>query len=359
MAFYQIGIEPRYALPFPFGAGLGILLFAGIALGFGWLIETELRRDPRSFRWCVPLALLVVAATATSTLSRFFFMLHAGAYGIAAALWVRRRRAPWLLWAPSLFLAGLLTLGSVYGVSWLRGKAYPIAGTGQILPELTPGFRWRELLEEDPQPLRAQAAVQLRPSRPDARPARPARPPIERSPEEVERAGAVRYLREIPALFVRRWIGLEGLMAVSSHPHLGPALLREALFERPPPDGLGVYQEIARASSYRRVGRFAPMTLPGFLGVAYYSGSMLVVLLSCWAMAFALTAADLGLERMGVRPWARAAGGATVGYLVVQANMMTSTVRAIAGVLAVLFLIGLLERWLEIEPREPHRSGPG
>jgi len=81
-------------------------------------------------------------------------------------------------------------------------------------------------------------------------------------------------------LFIDRWVGIEGLMAISSYPHQSFKLLKLALAENFANTGTSFYdKEIAKQ-------QFSPkalitnhfITLPGVIGFLYYPGSFLFLI---------------------------------------------------------------------------------
>lgn len=88
------------------------------------------------------------------------------------------------------------------------------------------------------------------------------------------------FLPDISALVVDRWIGLEGVMAVSAYPEKGSALLLDAVTEKREIGKTTKFQEICN-SHYRWVDantwQFA--SLPGAAAFFYFSGSLWVVML--------------------------------------------------------------------------------
>ena len=84
-------------------------------------------------------------------------------------------------------------------------------------------------------------------------------------------------------LFIDRWVGIEGVMAVSSYPQLGWRLLKEAWGERYSNFGASMYDlKIAgnvskEYSDWMVKNRKHFITLPGVIAFFYYSGSFVVL----------------------------------------------------------------------------------
>ncbi len=78
--------------------------------------------------------------------------------------------------------------------------------------------------------------------------------------------------------FICRWVGLEGVMGVSSFPDKGWPLFKEALTERFQSTGTSFYdRRLVKDSPYRREGIEEKhfITLPGLVAFLYYPGSVI------------------------------------------------------------------------------------
>jgi hypothetical protein len=155
------------------------------------------------------------------------------------------------------------------------------------------------------------------------------------STDAIQRIG-----RQVGRLFVDRWVGLEGVLAVSSHLDLGPGLLKMGALERP---GMGVdalYQKIAR-STYVRSEDFTFMTIPGPIAFLFYSGSMVIVTIGTAALFLVgyLTErfADVWLRT----PPASAVVGSALAYLIVQLNFPRTLLFFVIEIAFALALLGL------------------
>lgn len=80
------------------------------------------------------------------------------------------------------------------------------------------------------------------------------------------------------SLIVDRWLGVEGLMVISSYPHKNIGLLKEATLEKAELGKVGMYQKIANSHYVNMdTSRFMFATIPGPIAFFYYSGSLVVV----------------------------------------------------------------------------------
>jgi hypothetical protein len=99
---------------------------------------------------------------------------------------------------------------------------------------------------------------------------------------------------QLSRLFVDRWIGIEGVLAVSSYPRIGFPLFIEAL--REDPKGGTLYQTIAKSGATISK-RFTFGTLPGIAGVLFYSGSFAVVLCGTMLITILMLATEYAALR--------------------------------------------------------------
>lgn len=133
----------------------------------------------------------------------------------------------------------------------------------------------------------------------------------------IKRLGWMWY--EFRHLFIGRWIGVEGVMAVSSAKGLGPELFRDGLFERGEAGVNSIYQKIAQAD-YEQYSNLIFMTIPGPVAFLYYSGSYVIVAIGM-AIIFCV---GYTIERFADRsvrnPVVSSLVGASLAYLFVQLN---------------------------------------
>ena len=126
-------------------------------------------------------------------------------------------------------------------------------------------------------------------------------------------------LPRILSLVIDRWIGLEGVMAVSAYPEKSNKLLFEALTEK---RGIGTttkFQEIAN-SHYRwvdaSVWQFA--SLPGAAAFFYFSGSLWVVMLGMAGFALLLQLSEQFIFRLTSNPLLCSLFGLTLANTISQ-----------------------------------------
>jgi hypothetical protein len=108
-------------------------------------------------------------------------------------------------------------------------------------------------------------------------------------------------LRQVTRLFVDRWIGLEGVLAVSSYRALGYDLLAQAVRENQRTGNDSLYQAISN-SPYKASQRFTFLTLPGLVGVLFYSGSLAAVFTGTLLVTLLIVGTELIAFRITSNP---------------------------------------------------------
>jgi uncharacterized membrane protein len=87
---------------------------------------------------------------------------------------------------------------------------------------------------------------------------------------------------------VGRWVGLEGVAAISAHPDQGWPLFVRALKEVKSYDGASFYDSIivAKDSAYANISEknYYAITLPGLIGFSYYAGSYWLVFIATFLL---------------------------------------------------------------------------
>ncbi|EUJ10036.1 hypothetical protein Meth11DRAFT_0847 [Methylophilaceae bacterium 11] len=87
-------------------------------------------------------------------------------------------------------------------------------------------------------------------------------------------------------LFVDRWVGMEGVMAVSSYPHLSWDLFKTALKEKYNENDTSFYDNNIIDSAYENTDKTKHhfISLPGIVAFFYYPGSLLFLFFSMFAL---------------------------------------------------------------------------
>ncbi len=154
---------------------------------------------------------------------------------------------------------------------------------------------------------------------------------------------------ELGRLVVDRWVGLEGVLTVTSSDANGPDLLSQALKESPAAGTEAIYQRMAGAQ-YLAFENFTFMTIPGPIAVLLYGGSY-SVLIGGLALIFIICyLLELTTFYLLGNICSRAAIGIAMAYLVVQTNF--PFVLLMLFIETLLFLGGLfaIRKILSIRP---------
>lgn len=242
-AFYQIGVNPKLVLPAHFNVVLAWLINIGFALWFAVLIHWDWKSKPNTLANNLLVPILEALISSTSTLSRSLYILHAVPYLLTfAEKWqsmhttlVKRARTRLLVLCALCFLISLIC------VSWLRINVY--------------------YLGYDPVFVTVELQKRIK------------RVPVFGVTLDKQVASMNNQLIN---LIVRRWVGLEGVLAVSSHANLGADLFLDSIREDPRKGNHSLYQLISK-SPYEESESFTFLTLPGIIAILYYSGSLLIV----------------------------------------------------------------------------------
>ena len=296
-AFYQIGVNPRLILPARMNIGMSWLLNWGFAMWIACLVHWELRLRPSAG----PGLLLAIVAEAliasVSTLSRSAYLLHALPGLLAWRLSHCHRKAL----RSSIILALIFVTGlgaSLATVQFARSQSY-----------FTPGVSASPTLTT-PEP---QASQQ---------------PPG--------------MFTQIAFLFLHRWVGLEGMLAVTAYPGKGPALLQEALLENPKLGVNTIFQQIAK-SSYSELQDFTFLTLAGTAAFLFYSGSKFLVAAGMAFLTLVLLATETAIRKTTGNLYLAAVAAAAMAYTTVQLNFPYLTLIFFLQLWVTIVAIALLE----------------
>jgi len=148
---------------------------------------------------------------------------------------------------------------------------------------------------------------------------------------------------------VARWVGIEGLMAVSAWHDKGLAQLGAAIVERPEAGQTGLYQQVAPFPNNEQMkSGVVFISIPGGVGFLYYSGSMLVLFALTLLISLLLQAAEALIYRLTTNPFICASTGYLMAMLFVQQwGMPYYVIVFISFVGACITLVTLLQsRWL-------------
>lgn len=297
-AFFTVGMNPRLVLPLHLTVVPVWLVNIGLALWIATLVRWQLILDRRS----LPAGLLGACAEAflasVSSASRLTFVLRAGAYFVALAEdWKTYRDAIGRRTAV-IFAAGFLILLSlsIAAVFWIRVQVYYGYDT-------------------------------------DA------------SQDEPFTSHLVRTMKkQIPNLILHRWVGLEGVLAVSAVPQRGSGLLYAAVADDPRHGAQSLYQRHAKPAHLAETGKFTFLANAGVVAILWFSGSFAVVLAGMALVAAIMMLTEEFARRLTANPFLLAVAGAALANVVVQTTFPYLTAVFLAQLCVAIVFLGALQR---------------
>jgi hypothetical protein len=244
---YQRGSIPRTILPYGLGGIYSWLLLFGLASISALILHFEFTLNKKTSYPVVILSVLEGFLTNVSLLSRGMILnTSALGYGVIRSLKLNSIESSFRFLAASFLIFATLFGSSVILVDHLR--AIDVGNPGSQL--------------------------------------------------DLERAVAIGQNTKI--LFLDRWVGIEGVMAVSSYPKQGWGLLSEA-WKEPPSHEMSFYDANFIVSPYRDMDTTMHhyISLPGILAFCFYPGSypflfMCMLILSAIAAAIEISVFKLG-----------------------------------------------------------------
>jgi hypothetical protein len=304
LGIWQIGVGNRLILPLHLNAAVMWWFTMAAPIGLAILVDFERRSVglDSGVLWMVALV-TEAAASSTTTMSRGLFVMHLLPYYFIFAV-DKVERGNRFRWRT----VGLLSVITVVGfgacltsVSWLRLTTYPTAR------------------------LATEAPTVDRPSTPGSGPA-PGPGAAPATPSVVIATGgepSARQIRatvgEVAGLFITRWIGLEGIMAVTSFDERGAALFRKALHEDPRLGADSIYQRAA-GNPYPKLSGFRFLTLPGVMAVLSYADSAWLVFGGMMAITLLVLAVDVVANRVMRNVFVSSVIGVGLSNIVAQMN---------------------------------------
>ena len=286
-AFYQTGVNAKLVLPAHLNVPLAWLINIGFALWFAVLIHWDWKSKPNTLTNNLLVPIFEALISSTSTMSRSLYILHTTPYLLAfAEKWqtirttlVKRARTSLLV------LCALCILVSLICVSWLRINVY--------------------ILGYDPVFVTIGSQKEIR------------KAPISCATFDENQISPM--VQQVINLIVGRWIGLEGVLAVSSHPNLGADHFLNAIREDPNKGNNSLYQLISKLT-YPQSERFTFLTLPGIIAVLYYSGSLLIVFAGMIFVLLLMLATEWVTLRCTGNPFLQSIVGMAMANVVCQLN---------------------------------------
>ncbi len=110
------------------------------------------------------------------------------------------------------------------------------------------------------------------------------------------------FFQKASSMVIGRWIGVEGVMAVSAYPLKGRDTFLKALMEKRELGKADFYQSVCQSGVgddlYFQVG-----SLPGFAAFFYYSGSLLVIFIGVLLFTLAITFSEVAVGYLTGNPF--------------------------------------------------------
>lgn len=156
------------------------------------------------------------------------------------------------------------------------------------------------------------------------------------------------YLEQVKRLFVDRWVGFEGVAAVSNAEGLGFPLFKAAVTEDYK-KGAGIYQELINSvyikSAQGKGAKVFHGFSPGFMAVLYYSGSYWVVFLGTFLSVFLVVFVERALDIWGTGGvYLKTFIGCFLGNMLAQLTYPRMAMVGIVELLTLLFLYFAVSR---------------
>jgi len=120
-------------------------------------------------------------------------------------------------------------------------------------------------------------------------------------------------------LFSDRWVGIEGVMAVTSFREVGSELFLQGMLEDPNSGVNSIYQYISN-SFYKELEDFTFLTLPGFGAVLLYSGSKVMVFIATFIIGIFVRSIENIVSRISRNPFMVSLVSAAVANSLCQMN---------------------------------------
>ncbi|WP_439878163.1 hypothetical protein [Pseudomonas prosekii] len=330
----KIGYEPTLRLNSYVYVVVAFMVAWGNAIAIStiayWMVEY--RKIPPSALFY--LAIVEGGLTAISMGSRAQMILHV-AVPFAVYL-LQGRRLGWrfsaLQWIKILGATALMFIFSILAVSADR-----LASFAQAIPFTDKPVEMHELRAGSADQTAGQSSSQVSPRRIQA-----PKPPPRLNLNTEQKAKLI--TQEISKLVVDRWVGIEGVLAVTSAQSLGTDLFRDGLKEDPARGTQAIYQRMSDAK-YERFENFTFMTIPGPVAVLFYSGSYLVLFGGISLLFLLGYSIELAAREYLSNVMTSATVGVALAYLVVQMNFPRAFWFFVIELVA--FLVGLLAlKWI-------------
>lgn len=255
---HQVGKVPETILPWPGNALIAWILNIGTIMFLSVLLWWELADEENQARSCIYLFLMEAFTSSITVISRIFFLLHVIPPIVALRNegnlmrgFKRGQKIVFVAAALTLFAVALLLVSKIRDVQYLGSLSTPTPA-----PKLVMGSR-------------------------DVN----AWPPIKTTLDSDAPRIASWRPELFHQLFVGRWIGLEGIMAISKSNGNGAALFWEMLTEKREIGQVTAYQKVSKSGYQTPDAKYQFASVPGISGFLYYSGSLLGVFMGMAGIA--------------------------------------------------------------------------
>lgn len=298
---FHAGLRPALDMPWPLHGLFAWSVSVGIVLGGMILIHLDiLARRPLFLS--IALFIAVSSALSITTFSRGTLVLQS--LPVLLALILFRGHIPWLNWQRQLAIMTMFVFGMLLTVSVSEQRR------ANQLPQYV-----KQLPQDAKENGKATTAIDV---------------------------GSL-----IRRLSVDRWVGLEGVMAVSAYPGKSEDLLVRAAKERRGKDNVDLYTGDVSQSGFQDTSKYHFATLPGMFAFLYYSGSLLVVFFGVAVLTTIVIAVERAIRKVTQNPILAAQVGCyAVMVLCVQlgAGGLIQPASVLAFTVAAALTLGLLVR---------------
>ena len=356
--FYRSGFIPTLHLPFKLTAIIAWLMNIGFAFIFCLFMWWDLHLKKRHLLRNYVFVVLSAIGFSAGCMSRGLYIYQAGHYFFSFPR-TRLLGIKVISMTLSLFLI-VFMIGSFVNfklVMYQRDRYYP----HKLLPEMI-----KESLEKEAF-IKAKANLQPRSkavknitfdkgceqfiNNPD----------MNRHDVTITNKDCLTFLAHAPrsnnflfnhaylTLALQRWIGLEGLMAVSAWPYLNTATFTAGWTNRLAPETANPYPDISNAvyfqKSYPMKDKFFFSSLPGITGMLYYSGQVMIVLSGIFLFMFIGISGEYFLHKLLQNPFCESFYGIYLAFLL---TMLGDAHLLAAQFLEIIITIVLIKLFLFI-----------
>lgn len=263
LGIYQRGTVTQTFLPFGLNGIYKWLLLFGLASFSALILRFEFEINKKTSLLAMCLALLEGFASSASLLSRGM-ILNASAllYGSFISLKIYSIKSTIKFWLISLAIFSVLFATSVISVNYLRAHSYIFHATTSAPSAIASS-------SSSTQNATTEATSTINPSASLI------------NLDVLSVAAAY-----IPPLLTDRWVGMEGVMAVSSYPHLGWDLWKTAWEEVYDEKTTSFYDLNIIQTPYvnANTDKHHFISLPGIIAFFFYPGSFLFLFASMFAL---------------------------------------------------------------------------